>query len=30
VIGALADIRAIIAGSQGTRISTDFDGVTFR
>ena len=29
VIGALADIRAILAGTKGTRICTDIDEVTF-
>ena len=30
VIGALADIRAILAGTKGTRICTDVDGLTLR
>jgi carbamate kinase len=30
VIGALSDLAAIVAGSAGTRISTDHDGVTLR
>jgi carbamate kinase len=29
-IGALADIRGILAGTHGTRITTDTDGLTLR
>ena len=30
VIGALADITAILAGTKGTRVTTDAQEVTFR
>ena len=30
VIGALHDLSDLLAGSAGTRISTRFDGITFR